>query len=201
MALVHSSCARQTFSSSVNLVYGSEVDDDVAVSAARELIEGIPVTARVMYRYDGLDGGSWVLEPEEAFPTYIRLTGGGRKNVWEKASGSGFDFSDRGFLRIGDVPYGRRGFEMAVEFITPITVQASGRTEVRYYVIAFACFQGPSDRGLSESQFKKAMKDGLKIYAGRTCGECPSKEPGGDNPAFTLANLQAPNASLPPVCP
>jgi hypothetical protein len=194
LAVSQGSCARTSFDTSVTLVYGSEVDDGVDVSPAREILEGANgITARVMYRYQGLDLGSWIVEPVGAFPTFIRNSQGAVKLIWHKASGPGLDFLQTSFLRIGSVPYGRRNFQMAVEFIVPIEGPPPDG-KVSYFVVAYACFEGPSDRGLSESDFKREMAKGLKVYAGRTCGSCPSAESESlrqDNPDITLSTLSA----------
>jgi len=202
LALVSWSCARTSTSVRVNLVYGSEVDDRSFTSPARELIESIDTTVRVMYRYNGLDRNSWLMEPDGAFPKFFQTTGGTRQTIWEKASGQGLSFNNTSSIDVSGVPYRKRGFKMAIEFIQAFPIGTGSGFD--YYVVAFGCYEGPTDKILTEAKLKSDLARGIKIYAGHTCGECPTADPlslNVDNPNFTVDNLQTADGLIDMKCP
>ncbi len=194
LSFVLNSCAQDTIDVRVKLVYGSEADGDAVTSPARIFIEDAPTTARVMYRYDKLELGSWVVVPNAAFPTFI-AEGDAKLTLWHKASGPGLRFDRTGFVDISSIPYRRKGFQMAIEFI--LEVSGIPNTKNQYYIVAFACYSGPANDVLSEAKFREDMARGLRIYAGRSCGVCPGSEGEQDNPAFTLENV---TTNLPEAC-
>ncbi len=191
LAMVSWSCARTTTNVTVTLRYGSEVDGINATSPARELIEGLSTTVRVMYRYDKLDRNSWLVEPERALPTFIEQSGA-RRTLWEKATGQGLSFARTSSINVSGVPFAKRGFQMAIEFIQEFPVGTGNA--LQYYVVAYGCYEGPTDKDLTEAKLKSDLARGIKIYAGHSCGSCPSADPlsrDADNPNFTVDNLSS----------
>ena len=149
----------------------------------------------MMYRFDdgNLGQNEWYFRPSAAAPTFNMVQVNGKAvpayNM-HKASNRGYLPQDLGNSSIrfstDGIRLNAKGFEMAIEFIQQYSTG--------YFVVAYGCFIADQDHVLTESLFRQALAQlPLALYAGRTCGECPSlvtEYPNQDNPNFTLEALQ-----------
>lgn len=197
--LILQSCAQSSTNVNVTLVYGEEQAGYDGVSNARELIESnaAATSYRIMYRHDGLDAGTWVVQPKPAEPPFI-VVNEQRFTIWEQAEAGGALIT-QAQISARSIPYRRKGLQIAIEFLQEF--RDNTENQIRYFTVAYGCYTGPLDRGLTEEQFTNAMAQGIRIFAGRTCGACPSLDPDSrdqDHPQFTVANFAT---NSPPDCP
>lgn len=192
-------CGGDKASMDVQLLYGSED------SPVREIFNkfGDLISARVIVSYEELQPGKigYIVEPPRASPTRYTVMEGQTVRIttfWHKAVAAGFNPFESRQVRIPNVPLNKRRFRMAIEFLLQYRDTTTGSSQ--YFVVAYACFQGP-EKELSEEELRKRLKEGLFVYAGRTCGACPILEvefAGQDAPGFTYEEL---SEKAPDICP
>lgn len=210
-------CAQQSAEFDFELIYGEDGDDFIV----QDLINS-GVTARVIFSYEGLQGGTRI-EPVEASPPRCDGCDPGQAEVteigWEKASNPGFSVNEdpnlppKEKIRVKGVPLNQRDLRVGIEFLKPITAPVDpGNPDslslTEEFVVVRGCLR-PFDTNepITKDRLQSRMSEGIRLFAGRSCGTCPPSESEAfdqDTGApinmeqFTVADIEG--GFLPPPC-
>lgn len=182
------SCASDSVDVNVNLVYGdSNAPIEDFFNLAQE--QGAQISYRLLYRYEGLD--TFQVNPGAAVSPQIPVAEDVFITSWHLAASGGRISGNTTSVRFNGVPLNRRNLQIAIEFLFPVESEVNGVTITEFYVFAYGCFlvDDPS-KTVTESYLKAQLANGIALYAGRTCGQCPPLEfQNQNNPNFTIDEL------------
>lgn len=179
-AFAGAACAQETAEFDVNLIYGDESNDPTVV---QDLIASGSISARILYSYEGLNGGTRV-EPLQAAPPRCDGCDPNQPEVteisWEKASNPGFDLIQNK-VRVTGIPLNRRDLRIGIEFLKAITApivfsDPTSEEITEYYAVVRGCLRFNTNEPITKERLQSAFSQGIRLYAGRTCGICPPAE-------------------------
>ncbi len=126
---------------------------------------------------------------------------------WGEAVGEGFPWNPEfPFVNVSGLPINVEGLAFAIEFLYQLrVVDNEGSDRLKTFVVAHACVNFGGTEKVTPELLREmlAREGGVRVYSGRTCGQCPSREKASleDDLAFTFEDLSSENPTIPGECP
>ncbi|MGA0163742.1 MAG: hypothetical protein ACO3LE_05740 [Bdellovibrionota bacterium] len=162
-----------------------------------------PLYTRVIWthRLQKVNGspGFKIYPIEAAPPTQLTGQPAFLKTDWNLARGAGVPWNpDRPTLEVSGLPLNVQELKFAIEFLYPVIEIEDGEDVRKYYVVAYACVDFNLNEVVDLSTLKSRLAEGVNVYSGRTCGQCPRLEgPEEDDPAFNYDDLNSDPVNIP----